>query len=475
MNEFLKRLRTFYHAYRTTILSGLTVLSVLLIVWARMGFTIQISRFFANEGETVPTDETGGGGTQSCPAYSSCDGDNLVHHFTDCTSEENTHCNFGCSVTSNTTAQCNSPTVTPTPTSTETPPPSGGGNGGGNQTPTPTPTASSESSGGGTTQATVVAHTASVLTVQCGATQNVLTWTLPAGHDSNGLQRSVDGGSLVFLPISSDTQTSYTDTNISAGHTYAYRHKPFTDTPSNTVLCPLPTPSPTATPTPSSTATPTPTPTATPTATPTPTPTTAFIPLPVLDMLIGGVNASTGGAESSIVQAHGGQQLEVLLHVRNAQPGGAFNNVVTRASLPPGLVYVSNSTAVNGVPAGVDSVATSGLALGTLGPQQEAVVTFRVNVVTAQFVVGTTQVTISAVADATDSPERSGSLAVVVMRAASGRTGTVNTGPGDAVVVALLISSIMTLLYVTYTHTAAFKKREVDTIIHGRDPMDFRS
>jgi uncharacterized repeat protein (TIGR01451 family) len=192
-------------------------------------------------------------------------------------------------------------------------------------------------------------------------------------------------------------------------------------------------------------------------------------------MLIGGLNASTGGMESSTVQARGGQQLEVLLHVRNTQTGGVFNNVVARVALPSGLVYVSNSTAVNGTPAGIDSVTTSGIALGTLGPQQEAVVTFRVNVIAAQFVVGTTQVAVGAFADATDSPERSGSLAVVVARLASGRTGTVSTGPGDAVVVALLLSAIMTLLYVSYTHTAAFKRKEVDTITRDRDPMDFRS
>jgi hypothetical protein len=55
------------------------------------------------------------------------------------------------------------------------------------------------------------------------------------------------------------------------------------------------------------------------------------------------------------------------------------------------------------------------------------------------------------------------------------KVSNVKTGPGDAVLAALLVSGIVTLLYVSYTHTSAFRRREVKTITDQHDPMDFRS
>ncbi|HUO75630.1 MAG TPA: hypothetical protein VMU12_01780, partial [Candidatus Paceibacterota bacterium] len=65
MNAFISKIRDtmmrwgrstagFYRANRGIVISGLTVISILLIVWARLGFTIQISQFFAaSPGPTV--------------------------------------------------------------------------------------------------------------------------------------------------------------------------------------------------------------------------------------------------------------------------------------------------------------------------------------------------------------------------------------------------------------------------------------
>ena len=86
---------------------------------------------------------------------------------------------------------------------------------------------------------------ASVLKVVCGETQNVLTWTMPAGANSNSINKRTDGGSTVQIPT---TGKSYTDTAVSPGHTYDYRHKAFAGVASNVVTCPdsAPPPKPTA-------------------------------------------------------------------------------------------------------------------------------------------------------------------------------------------------------------------------------------
>lgn len=51
----------------------------------------------------------------------------------------------------------------------------------------------------------------------------------------------------------------------------------------------------------------------------------------------------------------------------------------------------------------------------------------------------------------------------------------VATGPGEATVLALIISALVSLLYVTYTHSPLALKREVEDISKERDPLDFRS
>ncbi len=527
-------------------------------------------------------------------------------------------------------------------------------------------------------------HTPSALNVQCGATQNVLTWTLPAGHDSNSIIRNVDGGTGVWVcggpsniaPCTTLSVATYTDRNIQPGHTYAYRHKAWADTPSNTVTCstvtaPTPTPSTTSTPTPTPSLTPTPTPlippagtilgactggrnpvitvryskfpppggdqtvnsngmnktttplggtptvvqlpdynpvdrgqywefqdsqvisgytysyrakytpavgtntitfvaseancgpslpppsptpsttptpisTPTPSATPTPSPTPLVCAPATQTVAAGqvfsltaqggtgvyqwtygasqtatgaalvtslatpgtsgitltsggqsttcqvivqpavvargtaavsstGKNVSTNGVESSSVQVRTGQQLQVLIRARNAATQANITGVLVRSQLPEGLVYVPGSTLIAGVAAGSDVIVTTGLPLGAIGPGQEILVTYRATVNAAAFAVGTTGVRVQSSVQATDVPGASDDLDVVVTKPTPGTSGTVQTGPGDALLAAFLVSSIITLLYVSYTHTSTYKRHEIGAITEDRDPLDFRS
>jgi len=542
-----------------------------------------------------------------------------------------------------------------------------------------------------------------VLSVQCGTTQNVLTWTLVEGRNSNSILRSVDGATADWAcggpnnipPCTNLNVNTFTDTNIQPGKTYRYTHKSAPASPSNAVTCPSATP--TASPTPSGTpdpndpgagmlrvqctggatprvtvrwskspppgssgpfnpgnpavlnrtvgtstqqlsppsgvqdkgtywewmdgATPpvasgatatyrgkysagvgtntvnftaspencgaaTPTPTATATATPTPTKTATPTPPPgcfyqevqciqapcepVLvcpsvtptpgDLVcapasqtipVGGEaslqaqgggpytwlapggtivsadedrgdrvkvayqtagtytvsvrssgrsasctvvaasqqqpasdiglsvtarNVSTGGPEGTTVGARGGQQVEVVARVSNPATDANLANVLVRASLPDGITYVNGTTTINNAPVTVDSVAAGGLAVGGMGPGQSATVRFKVRVNGGSFPVGTSQAILVVQASADGLEGRSGSVTISVSRpAAGGGAGGVQTGPGDAVLVALLVSGIVTLLYVSYTHSPVFRRSEVEQVSRDQGPMDFRS
>lgn len=308
------------------------------------------------------------------------------------------------------------------------------------------------------TTPTPAVQTPSVLTATCGATQNKLDWTLPAGHDSNSLQRKLGAtGSWTTIGtgFTLTAPVSFTDSSIQSGQTYIYRHKAWASTPSNEVTCLGPTPTPTAT------------------VSPSPSPSPSPIPGPSFVLALSGRNATTASAPSAIVQAQGGQQVEVIMLIRNTQ--ATLNNVMVRATLPAGLTYVAGSTSVAGTPTAVESITAGGLSLGALGPQQETTVVFRARVVGSSFVVGTTQVEIAVSTGADNATQQNGILPVIVTRAVAGVPGTVKTGPGDAVLAALLMSAIMTLLYVSYTHSSAYKRKEIEAITRDRDPMDFRS
>lgn len=57
----------------------------------------------------------------------------------------------------------------------------------------------------------------------------------------------------------------------------------------------------------------------------------------------------------------------------------------------------------------------------------------------------------------------------------TGSAGQVQTGPGEATLLALIISALVSLLYVTYTHSPLGLRREAEDISKDQGPMDFRS
>jgi len=205
-----------------------------------------------------------------------------------------------------------------------------------------------------------------------------------------------------------------------------------------------------------------------------PTATATVAPSSGLTVILTGKNASTNGAESDSTAIRTGQQVELRVRVANSFNGGNQTNITLRVPLPTGLSYVSGSTTIGGAKVSADTVTTGGLALGGLGAGQDVLVTFRATALAPQFPVGTTQVQPVAQVQASGIGA-SDATTVVVTRPAAGGTGAVQTGPGEALLAAFLVSAIMTLLYVSYTHTSSYRRREIGSIAEQRDPLDFRS
>jgi hypothetical protein len=451
MNEKLQELKAsisasfqrtgqFYSNHRALILSGVTVLSVLLIVWARLGFTFQLSRFYAAD-------------------YGSCQ-------------------------VQNTTAEC-----LPGCTAAQHP--------------------------GSTTPDTLGCTAGATCCVNKPAAMSPSIWasadgrwfvmglyepTCPATFPYHTERTKPDGSPFTVPQACVEKPQDCPDGYFAVGNSVCSNVVASTPTPTP-VSTATPTPTRTPTPTPTPMATLTPSPTATVTYTPTPTPsdrtptptataTASPTPTPVLpfSLSISGRNVTTASATSSVVQAQGGQQVEVTVVISNSQTNSGnsdqtaggnatslLNNVLVRAALPAGLTYVAGSTTVGGTPSAVETITTSGLSPGGVGSDRDVTVTFRALVVGSSFAVGTAQVQIAISAGADTMAQQNGVLAVVVTRAVAGVPATVKTGPGDAVLAALLMSAIMTLLYVSYTHTSSYKRKEIEAITQNRDPMDFRS
>jgi hypothetical protein len=62
----------------------------------------------------------------------------------------------------------------------------------------------------------------------------------------------------------------------------------------------------------------------------------------------------------------------------------------------------------------------------------------------------------------------------IVPGSGAGTAGGVATGPGEATMLALVLASLTALLYVSYTHTNLFKRREAGELGEGQEPMDFQ-
>lgn len=509
----------FYRANRGVIIGGLTVISILLIVWARLGFTVQVSRFFAAPVESPIGPAAEGGGaplvnpnasTQSCGSLGG----------TVCLARTASGCGAGYTDVGQKTTDCDSGygfCCAPTSTTSPTPTPA--------STPTPSSACGPSVPEGGTfswsfrtsepwgdcANGTAPTYWTLVNVDACHPNGLHLVWRAEhrdkascdiglAGTsiaEGSGITTNVTNFSNMDLPDgqAGSAQMTYDpktfkcgsvrlwgafwasgpeSNNKNAGNTGYYKVINY-GVDCGAVPTPVPA-TPTPTPVPTATLTPTPTITATASPTPTPTATTTATPTPVslaMALAVGGANVTTGGVEAASVNATNGQTVSVIAIVSNPQATASLTNVLVKALLPAGIGYIAGSTTIDGA-AAVDGIVNTGVTLATIAPTQFHRIAFRVRIDSSTFPVGSTQVIVRIDASSAGVTAQSGQLVITVSKSIA-QPGVVKTGPADAVLVAFLVSAIMTLLYVSYTHTSVYRRHELEKFGSERDPLDFRS
>lgn len=205
----------------------------------------------------------------------------------------------------------------------------------------------------------------------------------------------------------------------------------------------------------------------------------------ILTVIKRGINASTGsGTGSSAISIDSNEIAQFTVNITNNGTTAATGLRVLD-TLPLGMSYRAGSTTINGQAMPVDAITTSGLALDTLEPGANVNIQWMATAdTTGQLVAGPNLSQPRVVVTAIDIADTSADMSVTVYGsgfaggtggAGGGAVGGVETGPGDAVTIALVMAAALTLLYSGYTRSAAYRRREADTVSRDQGPMDFRS
>ncbi len=182
--------------------------------------------------------------------------------------------------------------------------------------------------------------------------------------------------------------------------------------------------------------------------------------------------------EQSSVAASPNDTIEFIVSVRSLSTA-RVDNVIVKDIVPSGISYLPNTASVNGISKPDDLVSSQGLNIGSLDPNQQAIIRFsgRVNPADA-LPTGTTTVLNTAQASAPNIPTVIAQLPIVISNGTIAGISKVPTGAGESVLLALAISILVTMMYVTYTRTETFRRREIKSIIgeerSDKDLMNFK-
>ncbi|MEK7125275.1 MAG: DUF11 domain-containing protein, partial [Patescibacteria group bacterium] len=180
-------------------------------------------------------------------------------------------------------------------------------------------------------------------------------------------------------------------------------------------------------------------------------------------------------SEQSSVNANRGDVIEFTVRVRaNATP---LVNVVVRDIIPTGMTYIPGSTTLDSVVIS-DGIETSGgIILSSVAAYQERAIRLRVRVdqTGSVFAAGNNVLVNTVTAQPQNSISLQAELPITVfIGSIIGPVSQVPTGPLESILLAALIAALITGLYVGYTRTAFFTRREIGTIIEKQQPMNFR-
>jgi hypothetical protein len=71
-------------------------------------------------------------------------------------------------------------------------------------------------------------------------------------------------------------------------------------------------------------------------------------------------------------------------------------------------------------------------------------------------------------------PDRTDCNRLVAGPCGAGAVGAVPTGPGESLLLALLISALAALFYAGYTHSGIFQRKEAEELSRDQGPLDFK-
>ena len=204
--------------------------------------------------------------------------------------------------------------------------------------------------------------------------------------------------------------------------------------------------------------------------------------LPTLAVIKRGLNASTGsGTGTSAITVNPNEIAQFTVSITN-NGTTAVTGLRVADTLPPGMSYRAGSTTINGQAGAGDTITSGGLMLDTLELGANVNIQWMATAdATGQLAAGPQQSQPQVLVTATDTADATADMSVTVYGSGfagatdSGTVGGIETGPGDAVTIALVMAAALTLLYSGYTRSAAYRRHEADVVSNDQGPMDFRS
>jgi uncharacterized repeat protein (TIGR01451 family) len=172
-----------------------------------------------------------------------------------------------------------------------------------------------------------------------------------------------------------------------------------------------------------------------------------------------GRNITRGqSAELTSVSIRANDTVEFIIRIRSLS-STTMTNVIVTDSLPAGLNYIPNTTSVNNLVVS-DGLTGGGINIGSLAPNQEALVRFSARVDNiSRFPSGSLTGVNTAFVRADNTPTASAQMTLnfgVILT----QVGTVKTGAGSSVLMALMVSGLLTFGYMRYTRTNMFLRRD---------------
>lgn len=482
-----------FRRYRTWIYGGLTVVSILLIVWARFGFTLELGRFYASQcpedadmecadgggGGTLPATQTreeiGGCGvahpTENCcldKGDKTCSAGNVFQHYESgtnwagCNGEIVQTCEFGCEGSPN--ATCKTEPVQESQTQEQT----------GQQ--------QEQQQSEEQTQQQVAAATGTESETQ-STEQELFPLECAPAEQAVGIEQEAtfeaDGGSGDYewfvaetgmdMPESGNTFTFSYDspgayevtvndgTTVSTCILSVIREEEQISCTADVRQCGD----------------------------------GSFVgripPSCQFEACPGGVPATTGlllsgeirnftenGAYETSATSRPAQEIQVRAAFFPQGSVGEVRNAVLRTVLPDTVTYIPGTTAIGGQPTSVDTIAAGGLALGSFAG--EADVSFRVRVgESGQLPSGTLTSPIGLSAQGDNVRQVTDTVTLIIDNGPTvAHVSEVPTGPDDVMLLALMAAALLTLLYVSYTYTHLYRSREVGSITRRKNPLNFK-